>query len=157
MEIGLEAAPKTSKAQLFGRLLLGLMLFTSGVSHLTYLRQPFQAQVPPWVPLQPRSCRSALRLCGDHAWTFPRGFISTQGVRGHHCRSVLCSGLPWKHRSIYRTPRGIWVGDGHGSTRPAFLSAGSRRLGALEYRRVDSPSTVLGQTRLIAVRSRGPL
>ena len=28
MEIGLEAAPKTSKAQLFGRLLLGLMLFT---------------------------------------------------------------------------------------------------------------------------------
>ena len=53
MEIGLEAAPKTSKAQLFGRLLLGLMLFNSGVSHLTYLRQPFQAQVPPWVPLNP--------------------------------------------------------------------------------------------------------
>ena len=51
MEIGLEAAPKTSKAQLFGRLLLGLMLVNSGGSHLTYLRQPFQAQVPPWVPL----------------------------------------------------------------------------------------------------------
>ncbi len=51
MEIGLEATPKTSKAQLFGRLLLGLMLVNSGVSHLTYLRQPFQAQVPPWVPL----------------------------------------------------------------------------------------------------------
>ena len=53
MEIGLEAAPKTSKTQLFGRLLLELMLFNSGVSHLTYLRQPFQAQVPPWVPLNP--------------------------------------------------------------------------------------------------------
>jgi uncharacterized membrane protein len=53
MEIGLEAAPKTSKAQLFGRILLGLMLFNSGVSHLTYLRQPFHAQVPPWVPLNP--------------------------------------------------------------------------------------------------------
>jgi uncharacterized membrane protein len=53
MEIGVEAAPKTSKAQLFGRLLLGLMLFNSGVSHLTYLRLPFQAQVPPWVPLNP--------------------------------------------------------------------------------------------------------
>ncbi len=49
----LEAAPKTSKAQLVGRLLLGLMLFNSGVSHLTYLRQPFRAQVPPWVPLNP--------------------------------------------------------------------------------------------------------
>lgn len=53
MTIRLEAAPKTSKAQLFGRLLLGLMLFSSGVSHLTYLRLPFQAQVPPWVPLNP--------------------------------------------------------------------------------------------------------
>ncbi len=49
----LEAAPTTSQAQLFGRLLLGLMLFTSGVSHLTYFRQPFRAQVPPWVPLNP--------------------------------------------------------------------------------------------------------
>jgi uncharacterized membrane protein len=39
--------------ELFGRLLLELMLFNSGVSHLTYLRQPFQAQVPPWVPLNP--------------------------------------------------------------------------------------------------------
>src|SRR5258708_15329669 len=53
MEIRVEAAPKTSKPQLFGRLLLGLMLFNSGVSHLTYLRLPFQAQVPPWVPLNP--------------------------------------------------------------------------------------------------------
>jgi uncharacterized membrane protein len=49
----LDAAPKTSKAQLLGRLLLGLMLVSSGVSHLTYLRAQFQAQVPPWVPLGP--------------------------------------------------------------------------------------------------------
>jgi uncharacterized membrane protein len=53
MGIELEAAPKTSKAQLVGRLLLGLMLVNSGVAHLTYLRQPFHAQVPPWVPLNP--------------------------------------------------------------------------------------------------------
>src|SRR5437899_1009987 len=49
----LDAAPKTSKAQLLGRILIGLMLVSSGVSHLTYLREPFQAQVPPWVPLNP--------------------------------------------------------------------------------------------------------
>ena len=49
----LDAAPKTSRAQLLGRILLGLMLVSSGVSHLTYLREPFQAQVPPWVPLNP--------------------------------------------------------------------------------------------------------
>lgn len=49
----LEAAPLTSKAQMFGRILLGLMLVTAGVSHLTTARQSFQAQVPPWIPLDP--------------------------------------------------------------------------------------------------------
>src|SRR5258706_9865527 len=49
----LEAAPKTSKVQMFGRILLGLMLVYTGVSHLTFARQQFQAQVPPWIPLKP--------------------------------------------------------------------------------------------------------
>ena len=49
----LEAAPKTSKVQKFGRILLGLMLVYTGVSHLTFARQEFQAQVPPWIPLKP--------------------------------------------------------------------------------------------------------
>jgi uncharacterized membrane protein len=51
----LKAAPKTSKTQMLGRILLGLMLINAGVSHLTYARQPFQAQVPPWIPLDPDS------------------------------------------------------------------------------------------------------
>ena len=49
----LEAAPKTSKVQMFGRILLGLMLASTGASHLTFARQEFQAQVPPWIPLKP--------------------------------------------------------------------------------------------------------
>jgi uncharacterized membrane protein len=49
----LESAPKTSKVQMFGRVLLGLMLVYTGVSHLTFARQEFQAQVPPWIPLRP--------------------------------------------------------------------------------------------------------
>jgi len=49
----LEASPKTSKAQMFGRILLGLMLVYTGVSHLTFARQEFQAQVPKWIPLKP--------------------------------------------------------------------------------------------------------
>jgi hypothetical protein len=80
MEIGLEAAPKTSKAQLFGpsawiraRPLwcVAPHLFATAVSGAS-------AAVG---SAQPRSCRSALWLCGDHAWTFAHGFISTQGVR----------------------------------------------------------------------------
>jgi uncharacterized membrane protein len=34
-----------------GRVLLGLFLIGAGVSHLTVLREAFQAQVPPWLPL----------------------------------------------------------------------------------------------------------
>src|SRR5258707_4892819 len=49
----LELAQKTSKVQLFGRFLLGLMLVYTGVSNLTFARQEFQAQVPPWIPLKP--------------------------------------------------------------------------------------------------------
>lgn len=33
------------------RILLGLFLLFAGISHLTFLRTEFQAQVPPWVPL----------------------------------------------------------------------------------------------------------
>jgi uncharacterized membrane protein len=49
----MESSPKTSKWQTFGRSLLGFLLANAGISHLTYARQPFQAQVPPWIPLNP--------------------------------------------------------------------------------------------------------
>ena len=37
----------------FARILLGLVLVFAGVGHLTFARQAFQAQVPPWLPLDP--------------------------------------------------------------------------------------------------------
>ena len=41
----------TSHSQNVGRWLLGLMLMTAGIGHLTFARTEFQAQVPDWVPL----------------------------------------------------------------------------------------------------------
>lgn len=35
------------------RILLGSALAFAGVAHLTFARREFQAQVPPWVPLDP--------------------------------------------------------------------------------------------------------
>lgn len=46
-----EAVP-TSKKQNAARYLLGLMLMTAGVGHLSFVRKEFQAQVPNWVPLE---------------------------------------------------------------------------------------------------------
>lgn len=40
-----------STARTIGRLLLGGALVFAGISHLTFARQDFQAQVPEWVPV----------------------------------------------------------------------------------------------------------
>ena len=43
---------RTTRAQDASRIALGIMLMTAGTSHLTFAREPFKAQVPPWVPLE---------------------------------------------------------------------------------------------------------
>jgi uncharacterized membrane protein len=40
-----------SLPRLLGRLALGAFLLLAGISHLTFNREAFQAQVPSWVPL----------------------------------------------------------------------------------------------------------
>ena len=47
------ANTQTTAAQDAARIALGLMLVTAGTSHLTFARQDFKAQVPPWLPLEP--------------------------------------------------------------------------------------------------------
>ena len=44
---------RPSAVQDGARVALGLMLMTAGISHLTFAREPFKAQVPPWVPMDP--------------------------------------------------------------------------------------------------------
>ena len=42
---------KTTKAQNFFRILLGLFMITAAIGHFTFQRVDFQAQVPNWVPM----------------------------------------------------------------------------------------------------------
>ena len=44
---------KTTKVQNAFRVFLGIMLLYTGTGHLTFLRQEFLAQVPPWIPVEP--------------------------------------------------------------------------------------------------------
>ncbi|KQX05271.1 MULTISPECIES: DoxX family protein [unclassified Leifsonia] len=47
----LTTTPRASTTpQLFGRIALGAALLFAGISHLTFARDDFQAQVPDWVP-----------------------------------------------------------------------------------------------------------
>ena len=41
------------KAKAIARYLLGGALIYAGIGHFTFSRLAFQAQVPPWVPLDP--------------------------------------------------------------------------------------------------------
>jgi uncharacterized membrane protein len=45
--------PATTPTQNISRIALGAMLIFAGISHLTFARKPFRAQVPPWVPIDP--------------------------------------------------------------------------------------------------------
>ena len=40
-------------AQKIGRIALGAIMVVAGISHLTFARAEFQAQVPTWVPVPP--------------------------------------------------------------------------------------------------------
>lgn len=42
-----------TKIQFLLRVLLGLFLLFAGISHLSWARAEFLAQVPPWVPMNP--------------------------------------------------------------------------------------------------------
>ncbi len=44
---------KSTTAQTIGRIVLGLFLLMAGIGHLTFQRQEFLAQVPPWLPFSP--------------------------------------------------------------------------------------------------------
>ena len=44
--------PETA-AQKVGRIVLGSFMVFAGISHLTYARREFQAQVPDWLPVPP--------------------------------------------------------------------------------------------------------
>jgi uncharacterized membrane protein len=44
---------KPSPGQTAARILLGLFLILAGTGHLTFSRHAFQAQVPPWLPMNP--------------------------------------------------------------------------------------------------------
>lgn len=43
----------TSRLQTLARLGLGAFLVGAGTGHLTFVREEFQGQVPPWVPIDP--------------------------------------------------------------------------------------------------------
>lgn len=46
-------SPASRRGRTVGRIALGAVLVFAGISHLTFAREEFQAQVPRWLPLDP--------------------------------------------------------------------------------------------------------
>ena len=130
----LEAAPKTSKVQMVGRILLGLMLVCTGLSHLTFARQEFQAQVPPWIPLKPDL---VVFLSGFVEITLGLFLLALYRYKAYAGLMVaLFFVAPRQHRSIYRAPHCVWSQHRYGTAHPSLLSAPSCCVGALVYGRL---------------------
>jgi len=77
-------ATERSLPRLLGRLALGAFLLLAGISHLTFNREAFQAQVPPWVPLDTDAVvvlsglaeiTLGIALIALHRWRIPVGWI----------------------------------------------------------------------------------
>ena len=51
MEVETSAGVARERIRTIGRILLGLFLIGAGIGHWTFAREGFQAQVPPWLPL----------------------------------------------------------------------------------------------------------
>jgi len=76
--------PRRSLPRLLGRLALGAFLLLAGISHLTFNREAFQAQVPSWVPLDADTVvvlsgiaeiTLGIALLVLHRWRVPVGWI----------------------------------------------------------------------------------
>lgn len=48
-----DPSPRPSRARAIAQAALGLTLIGTGTGHMTFQREEFQAQVPPWVPVDP--------------------------------------------------------------------------------------------------------
>ncbi|MGK2937198.1 MAG: DoxX family protein [Solirubrobacteraceae bacterium] len=48
-----DTSPRPSRVRAIAQAALGLFLVTAGTGHMTFQREEFQAQVPPWVPVDP--------------------------------------------------------------------------------------------------------
>ena len=73
-----------SLPRLLGRLALGAFLLLAGISHLTFNREAFQAQVPTWVPVDSdlvvvlsgiAEISLGLALLALHRWRVPVGWL----------------------------------------------------------------------------------
>lgn len=48
-----DPSPRPSRLRAIAQAALGLTLIGTGTGHMTFQREEFQAQVPPWVPVDP--------------------------------------------------------------------------------------------------------
>ena len=92
--------------QLVARLLLGAALIFAGISHLTWSRIDFLAQVPPAVPID---AHLVVLLSGVLEILLGLGLIilHTAGLHRMDRCGLLCCCVPWKCRTVDVPPERI--------------------------------------------------
>ncbi len=101
--------PATSNTQDVARIALGLMFVTAGTSHLTVAREPFKAQVPPWLPVEPDT---VVLVSGCVEISLGSALLllpQTQGTPWSRCSFVLYLHLPRQYRTVHSSAERLWL------------------------------------------------
>ena len=112
------------------RVALGLGLLFAGISHLTFARQEFRAQVPSWVPVD-----TDVTVLASGAVEVGLGaglVLSRRRVAlGLRRRGVLRRDLPGQRRPVARAQGRLRARHRSPAARATVLPAGPRRVGAV--------------------------
>ena len=98
-----------TKTNAVARVLLGSMLVTAGIGHLSFLRREFRAQVPNWVPLNTDDIvvySGLAEIALGAALIAPGKYKTTMGKTG---RFVFCSCVSWQRFAVHTPARCLWI------------------------------------------------
>ena len=136
------ATLQTSKTQHAFRILLGLFLLYAGISHMTFRRADFVAQVPDWLTM---SKDFVVLASGVVEMLLGLSLVAlSSACVGRAGRSdLLRSDLPWQHPSVHGGDQRLWARYGCEALGAPLLPATAGPLGSVVHRGAQGTMPVL--------------
>jgi hypothetical protein len=125
------------------RTALGSLLVFAGISHLTFARRAFRAQVPDWVPLKRDQTRPRFGRRRDSAGGEPLARRSdASGARWQNRRGVFRRSVSGQSLAIHQPSQRVWSGHGRETVRALVPPTGAHLLGAKKHADRGGPDVI---------------
>ena len=128
----------------FFRLLLGAFMTYAGISHLTFNRQEFVAQVPTWLQFNPEFTDFVVLASGVVEIAFGLGLLLLVANKRAVCGALLAIFyVARQHQSVCEPYRCFRPEYGSSSSYPSFLPARTHLFGSMDNRRLEILETMV--------------